>query len=297
MLRGSLNSREAAGIGFEFAKNFKIPCIGVLGDLLMSSANLDQAFNYYGKYHILLSHYCSIVVSECCDSYSIVFKRLFSADEDDCVKCFLAESLFSLLLQGARTLSGSPVCFDKIYMPYKKPEHFRQYADNLECQVLFSYESVKEESMRLVVSKKMMSTLIPTGDEVIRAFKEYKVKEKIYNLDKLFSVEEIIPAILESSYPQTPNQKEMARVLNMSQSSFYRRLKAANTSYQEIVDQHKKEMAVYELSFNSSSISDVSEKLMFSDAASFARAFRKWTGYTPSQYKKIIMNESVGFIV
>ncbi len=96
-----------------------------------------------------------------------------------------------------------------------------------------------------------------------------------------------IRAIISKEYGNNfPDFSEVCEKLNMTPQTLRRRLKDANTSYQEIKDSLRKEASIYYLSKLELSIDEIALLMGFSEASSFHRAFKKWTGKTPSQYRR-----------
>ncbi len=76
-----------------------------------------------------------------------------------------------------------------------------------------------------------------------------------------------------------------ARALNVTPRTLMRRLDAENTSFQAIKDGLRRDIAIRDLQAGSKSIEEISEDVGFSSPANFHRAFRRWTGVTPSSYR------------
>ena len=96
-----------------------------------------------------------------------------------------------------------------------------------------------------------------------------------------------IRALISKEYGNNfPDFSEVCERLNMTPQTLRRRLKDANTSYQEIKDSLRKEASIYYLSKPELSIDEIALLMGFSEASSFHRAFKKWTGKTPSQYRR-----------
>jgi len=96
-----------------------------------------------------------------------------------------------------------------------------------------------------------------------------------------------IRAIISNEYGNSfPDFTEICGKLNMTPQTLRRRLKEANTSYQEIKDSIRKDASVYYLSKPDLSIDEIALLMGFSEASSFHRAFKKWTGKTPSSFRK-----------
>ncbi|MEM7303294.1 MAG: AraC family transcriptional regulator ligand-binding domain-containing protein [Pseudomonadota bacterium] len=79
---------------------------------------------------------------------------------------------------------------------------------------------------------------------------------------------------------------DAARVLGVTPRTLMRRLEAEGTSFQSIKDGLRRDMAIRELQSGNRSIEEVSQDVGFSSASNFHRAFRKWTGANPSEYRK-----------
>ena len=70
----------------------------------------------------------------------------------------------------------------------------------------------------------------------------------------------------------------------MSSRTLRRRLKDAGTSYQEILDDVRAELARRYLAREKRAVDEVSFLLGFSDPSAFTKAFRRWTGRSPADF-------------
>ena len=103
------------------------------------------------------------------------------------------------------------------------------------------------------------------------------------------SLERQIERVVESSNPGQlvfPRLDELAAGLGISAQTLYRKLKAEGTSYQKIKDDIRRERAIRHLVEDGMPVEKVSEIVGFSEARSFTRAFRYWTGMSPRRYKQ-----------
>ncbi len=88
---------------------------------------------------------------------------------------------------------------------------------------------------------------------------------------------------------QWPTSERMAQSLCVSPSTLRRRLAEAGQPYQAIKDQIRQEMATLWLADATVTYADIAERLGFADVSSFYKAFRKWTGTNPGQYRGLIL--------
>ncbi len=84
---------------------------------------------------------------------------------------------------------------------------------------------------------------------------------------------------------EMPDFESVAFQLNNSTQTLRRRLKEEHTSFQAIKDQVRRDMAIYFLSENKFSINEIALKVGFTEPSTFHRAFKKWTGVTPGDYR------------
>jgi AraC-like DNA-binding protein len=84
----------------------------------------------------------------------------------------------------------------------------------------------------------------------------------------------------------TPSMAAVARQVGASVSTLRRRLSAEGTTFRRVTEDVRREVAEQELARGSSSCGEVASKLGFANVAAFHRAFRRWTGLAPSDYRR-----------
>lgn len=84
---------------------------------------------------------------------------------------------------------------------------------------------------------------------------------------------------------EMPSFEALTGLLNMSARTLRRRLEREGTSYQRIKDNARRDLAISLLRREGLTVSDVAERLGFSDPSSFHRSFRRWTGLAPGAYR------------
>ena len=82
-----------------------------------------------------------------------------------------------------------------------------------------------------------------------------------------------------------PTQQLAASDFAMSVRTFIRKLKLEESTYQQLLDEVRKELVVWYLSNDSLSIEQIALKVGYSDTSNFSRVFRRWFDQTPSQFR------------
>tara|TARA_R110001592_G_scaffold126230_2_gene337148 strand:+ start:10132 stop:11217 length:1086 start_codon:yes stop_codon:yes gene_type:complete len=95
----------------------------------------------------------------------------------------------------------------------------------------------------------------------------------------------ICSLLANSGAGSLPSFEVMAEDLHMSPSSLRRRLHSEDTSYQELKDQYRCDIAMRQLRNPMLKIHEIGEQLGFLESSSFIRSFRNWAGLTPKQFR------------
>ena len=79
----------------------------------------------------------------------------------------------------------------------------------------------------------------------------------------------------------------IARTLEVEPRTLQRQLREAGTSYQAILDEMQRELSIYYLKEEQIAVYEVAFLLGFSEVSAFNRAFKRWTGQTPSELRQL----------
>jgi AraC-like DNA-binding protein len=94
-------------------------------------------------------------------------------------------------------------------------------------------------------------------------------------------------ALRRTSIADWPHADDMARALSLAAPTFRRRLQREGTTYQAIKDDLRRDIAIAELQRGAKTIAEVAETVGFAEPSAFHRAFRKWTGMRPADYRTV----------
>jgi AraC-like DNA-binding protein len=171
----------------------------------------------------------------------------------------------------------SQVCFT-----HAKPRHWQESKLLFSCRHSFNRPVVK-----LCFSAKYLDLPCARTKKELTRFLRNSPADLITIPGSKQSYKVKIRAILihhEGDVFYCPSFETIALNLNMGAQTLRRRLKAEGTSYPMIKDETRRDLAIEYLLKSNYSITDIANALGFSEPRSFTRAFKHWTGVSPSKY-------------
>ena len=163
-----------------------------------------------------------------------------------------------------------------------KPHYHREYRSTfLHSRVLFDQSEYNFE-----FAAKYLASPIRQDIASLRRFIRDPIRSMLtlnYN-SELWSAK--VRKIIEADLQHPPNFMALAEQLGIHQQTLRRRLIEEGTNYREIKNDIRFDTAIYYLDKPNLSIQQISDRVGFSEASAFVRAFKLWTGQSPDQYRK-----------
>lgn len=178
-------------------------------------------------------------------------------------------------------LSGQRIPLLRVELTYPKPNYHEEIAR------VFPYPLHFESKQNALVMETdfLAKPVIQTPQSLRKHLKNSPlnwISSQTYSpqftrkaLDFLGAVERIGEARID----------DLAEALHTTSRTLRRRLTEEQTSFQELKDRVRRDKAIHLLSLQGKLVSEVSDLLGFSDTAAFSRAFKTWTGVSPSDYR------------
>lgn len=194
-----------------------------------------------------------------------------------------ADETFLILTHGlmcwliGRRLVPRRVEFSQV-RPAHAQEYMRMYSEYLQFEAPFTCLrfDAKALSAPLVQSRASLQQFLRTAPQSV--FLKYK------NEDSWTA--RLRRRLREAVHTQAwPVFEDLAVVLGTTPTTLRRRLESEGSSFQGIKDQLRSDLAIDRLCHSSLSVDDIAVELGFSDASSFHRAFKRWNGLQPGEYR------------
>ncbi len=177
-------------------------------------------------------------------------------------------------------LSGSETPVMAVHFAFPRPDFAADYAVVFPCMVKFDAQHTS-----ILFDPKLFPRPIRRSAAEASAFLERAPIDWIFTGSRAHTNSLQVRAFLYGATWQIGKLSDAAHALGMTPRTLNRRLKEEGTSFQNIKDALRRDIAIRALQQGMDSIEQIAFDTGFSAPANFHRAFRKWTNRTPRSYR------------
>lgn len=265
------------GLGIMLAGELRLPLHGALGTAVMSSRTLEEALELMTRYLTLRAPHLQVTRRQREDQ--AVFTITCDIDLGPLQGFIMDAMLFGCASMGAQ-LTGAPVAGSSIHRRGPEPAYFYRFRQQIPVPVVYG---ATEDA--IVIPRQQLALPIRFTDDQLAASSKAQCEEALRLLTEDAGFACRVRRVIETSHPFPPKLARVAATLFVSERTLKRRLQAEEASFQNLVDQVRLERAGELLEKTSMNLSQIADALGYADAANFTRAFKRWTGQSPSQYR------------
>jgi AraC-like DNA-binding protein len=180
----------------------------------------------------------------------------------------------------ARFLVGEPLQGVELGFAYPEPAYGARYAEVFGCPLAFDqpYHFISLPTEYLA---RPMALANPATVQMC----EQQCEALLATLDVQEGLLTRIRRLLLARPGEFPDLDSAARELHTSGRSLRRHLSSLGTTYQQVLDDVRKRLALQYLTTTHLPLYEIALLLGFNDQSNFRRAFRKWTGKLPTDYR------------
>lgn len=172
----------------------------------------------------------------------------------------------------------------EVQVTYQEQNTAREYQRIFEAPVRYN-----QKTNRLIMPRGLMELHHATADPEICELLEDYAKRKLRGIVPSRNLLNNLQLALEEAL--TCGKVDLASVsrkLAISRRSLQREILANGTTFRDVLESVRRRHAYAMLEDSGMPVSEIAFKLCFADAASFTRAFHRWTGVSPQTYRKSI---------
>lgn len=271
-------------IGLHMAEAYSPGALDILGYVILSCATVGDVLDRLSRYARLLNDGMRIDVVRdggaawCRCTYVERMNNYLLRNPDQAI-----DTTWAALARELRRLTAKPLVASEIWFRHKAPSasEANEYVRIFGARVRFG---MTED--RFVVPTGHLGEPIRSANPGLLASFERHANRVMSKMEIQGSKSRQVAHVLADRLKGTvPALSDIARELAMSDRNLQRALRKDGTSYQKVLDRVRRDLAISHLSQPGTSAAQVGFLLGFSEPSAFHRAFRRWTGSTPSAYR------------
>lgn len=265
-------------VGLDFGAAININQFGMLGYAILSCKDLRSALALGMQYHSLVNPAFTFDISHFDDRFEVCFTSHIPFENIYRMACEVFIVSFCCL---SRFLTGRPDIQPlEVHLNHPEPAYSAKYLEYFECPVLFD-----QPRTQLVIQPELLDLPLMMADQATAAMAEKQCAEILSRMGPKEGLIAKVRRIMLSDPGNFPSVEELAKDLATSTRTLSRSLQDLGTSYQKLLDEVRKEMAIEYLRNSSLPIEEVAQLVGYNDPSNFRKAFRRWTQNVPSYYR------------
>ncbi|MGJ3246929.1 MAG: AraC family transcriptional regulator [Elainellaceae cyanobacterium] len=273
-------------LGLHFGEAFNVGNYGIVGYILLNCQTLADVFEKYCRYTYL---FCQGVPSQLSISGGMAFFEctcspglMFQNDPSDASR-YDAECTFASTLAAVKSLTGKELRPSTVSFCHASPVDTSEYQRIFQTDLKFSMPF-----NQMAFDAAYLDWPVLSSNTDLLSFFEQQADAMLGMLNRGNRyTQKVAYLIAEHLQGELPKIDAIATALSISTRHLQRELQAEGTSFQKLLDNTRKELALRHLEDPTFPIHDIAFLLGFSEPSAFNRAFKRWTGKTPRYCRSI----------
>lgn len=281
LLLDALQLSGNGGLGLQLGIQRSLATLDQLGYLMMSSRTLREAShaglryqNYPGRFsgRSLVTSFSEIEGQGC---YQVQVR-----DDLGPLRLLAVEDVLGSIVASCRWVLGRSLPITRLRCDFPAPPHAGQYHTVFACPIQFDAPATQ-----LFFDAAVLDQPLPHASPQSAALYASLCERRSIELSRGDVAARVSQLIVEHIV-EPPDLAAAANALHCSPRTLSRKLLAQGWQYQQLVDQVREIHARRALSDSTQSITRIAQQLGYADNSGFFRAFKKWTGLSPSAFRE-----------
>ena len=287
IFQNSLQLSQHQDFGLRLGKRLTPSTHGAVGLLMNSSPNLDVAIQAIQHFLPTRLPFAEVQVERFANAFNsqlccrLNFKVAFPAE----VFRVIAESCLVIFIECAEYILGTALTEAQVRFSHAEPAHAAHYSQYFHCPVLFSQSAIEID-----IPESLCQIPNLAADQEIFLLAQQQCQRMLQQINEanqssVSSLSAQVQKMMLSQHLKNISEDELARNLFMSKRTLARQLDKEGSSFRQIRDSLLCQQAQYYLSDTHLSVEAIASLLDYHDSANFRRAFKRWTGMNPQQFR------------
>ena len=264
-------------LGLRVARQEGVASWGMLGYALAACASPLDAVRLTLRY-FQASTYLTVPSLQEARGETVI--RLDTLHPVGAILPFIMEESFGGALQIVRSVMDDSITPRELRLSYRAPAYREQYDTFFRCPVTFN-----QPANTLSFDSATLATASPAYNPASADMAEAMCRQITADQPREGKLVYQVRYLLLQSPGRFPQAAEVAARMNISERTLRRGLRSAGLSFQQVLDEVRAKIATDYLQTSDLDIEDIAMLTGFSDATNFSRAFKRWTGRSPSSLR------------
>jgi AraC-like DNA-binding protein len=277
----ALDLSKDDALGLHMGERSSMVGLDVLAHLAAHAPNMRDAIGNLLRFHRIVSDEPQPVLEESCEVATLKYEVPRSAERCDRLRAELAMVGFHRLVGH---FAGREQMIRRVFFEHQAPAYCAEYQRVFGGAERFGHDFTGIQFERALLDRQQQ----PLRSELYAAL-ESLAERRLSRITRESRHAERLKEYLFAHPPSDwPDMETIARRFDMSVRSLRRRLEEEGVSFAGLLDDVRATVAKRMLDEPRRSIYETAYAMGFSDPSAFHRAFKRWTGMTPAQYRTTI---------
>jgi AraC-like DNA-binding protein len=277
-LRALAEQIRSPSFSLEVAPYWHPSDFGVLGYAWLASPSLHAALTRLVRFKRVVGERPTVSLRKADEGLWVVYDH--RRDEADMDR-WGSELLIALFLTMCRANFGERLAPLQVTLRYPAPDDPAAYVRFFGCPVAFA-----ADENAFLLSNEVVNKPLDTGNLELAHTLDALLTSQLAAIDR----DDLISRCKAELYRLLPSgnvgSRELAQSVCVSERSLQRKLAERGTAFQELLDEVRKDVALRFLTDMKFSVTEIAFLCGFSNSSSFARAFLRWTGCSPTAWRE-----------
>jgi AraC-like DNA-binding protein len=265
-------------LGLAAARGFQPAMLHGLGLAWLVSDTLLDAFGRLARYARLINSALHFRLEEQPDSIDLVavLPEILPSDFE-----YAATDLgIAAFLRMCQFTAGQPILPRHVTLQRPQPYCLAQFEEMFGVSIEYG-----APVNRLCFDRQQLTRHLASANPELARINDQVVMDYLARFDRASIAMQVRSKIIHQLPDGIPTQGAIADTLHVSLRSLQRRLREEDTSFKDLLEETRQQLAVQYLRDTRRSIGEITYLLGFSEPSNFTRAFKRWTGKSPAQYR------------
>ena len=276
--RAAVHCTQDAGFGLKAGALVGPGSFNVVSYLLQSAPSLRAAIGVVQQYQRLISDGGRFQVIAGAQAGWVVYHPrqgalAFSPHQ--------IEAVLAAVVAFSRWVTGQPVRPLQVQFSQPRVGPLAGYREAFGCPVAF-----EQAFSGVLLDNALLDAPLPQADAQLARLHHQYAAQRLAVLHEGGVLAQELRAWIAAALPgRVPTRAEAAQALGLSERTLARRMQAQQLSFSALLDAVRREAALQAVAQPGRALADIGQALGFAEPAVFWRAFKRWTGCTPLQWR------------